>query len=369
MKKFLFMAAVSSMMFTACSNNEDFAEITGSESAKTVEFNMDFTVSSGIETRAGRPLYSQEALQRVNDLNLYVFKDGTYDQMIDITAFNNSTSTGTESHTYKFDTQLTNGTYQFLAVGFEEDAAYKALNFSGLSLDEAKLELADDQEAQEVFAGVSETTYTVSDDTKSLTASVTLNRVVAGVLGYFKNIPYKVENNGAMARVMKVCVELSDKGTAANLDDNTNNTSLGSTYKMLTIDLTNESKAEDGNYYQKAAKAEGEYTTAANSFLEGGYVLPFNKKSGTSTFKVVLYGDGETALKTYKVQVKGSKDTEIDVLANHFYSMGHKSTDKGEPTGPTDPDEPIDLSKDQVITITVDANWEAIHDLELGAEE
>lgn len=375
MKKFLLMAAVGTMMFSACSNDDNLSEIASNGEARPVELSMDFTVSSGAETRAGRPLYSSEALQRVNNLQLYIFKDGNFEKSEKIEAFNNNTNQGDESHTYKFTEKLDNGSYQFLAVGFEEDQAYKELNFSKgtTTLNEAALELNDSKDAAEVFAGVS-TQYTVNDDTKSLTASITLNRTVAGVLGYFKNIPYEVAKDDEMKRVMKVCVELVNKGTAANLTDNTTKSNASTTYKMLTIDLTNEAKADDGNYYKKDANSANP-ATVANSFLAGGYVLPFNKTVGQSTFKVVLYGEGDVVLKTYKVQVEGSTDTELDVLANHFYSLGHKSKDNNtngidpeNPEVPKDPDKPVDLSKDQVITITVNVNWETIHDLELGDE-
>lgn len=379
MKKFLLMAAVGTMMFSACSNDDNLSEIASNGEARPVELSMDFTVSSGAETRAGRPLYSSEALQRVNNLQLYIFKKDAeggnhkFVKSVKIEAFNNQTSQGNESHTYKFTDKLVDGTYKFLAVGFEEAEAYKELSLTenSTTLDNAVLELNDGKDAEEVFAGVSAQEYTVSTETKSLTASVTLNRVVAGVLGYFKNIPYEVAKDDKMQRVMKVCVELVNKGTAANLTNNTTKSNTGTTYKMLTIDLTNEAKADDGNYYKKDDNSANP-ATVVNSFLAGGYVLPFNKTNGQSTFKVVLYGESNAVLKTYKVQVEGKTDTEFDVLANHFYSLGHKSKDNTDGTdseGPKDPDKPVDLSKDQVITITVNANWETIHDLELGDEE
>lgn len=371
MKKFLLMATMGTMMFSACSNDDNFSEITSNGEARPVELSMDFTVSSGAETRVGRPLYSSEALQRVNNLQLCIFKDGKFEKSVKIEAFNNQANKGDESHTYKFTDKLVDGTYKFLAVGFEETEAYKTLSLTknSTTLDNAVLELNDGKDAEEVFAGVSAQEYTVSTETKSLTASVTLNRVVAGVLGYFKNIPYEVAKGDEMKRVMKVCVELVNKGTAANLKDNITNSSTGTNYKMLTIDLSDKQKDGTNNWYKNDAGTNP--ATVANSFLAGGYVLPFNKTNSQSTFKVVLYGESDVALKTYKVQVEGkSADTELDVLANHFYSLGHKSKDNSTEGGggEEDKDDPIDLSKDQVITITVNANWKTIHDLELGDE-
>ncbi|WP_390612907.1 FimB/Mfa2 family fimbrial subunit [Alistipes onderdonkii] len=374
MKKFLLMATVGMMMFSACSNDGSLSEITNNGEARPVELSMDFTVSSGAETRAGRPLYSSEALQQVNDLKLYIFKENQgaykYSKAISVEAFKNAEAQGTESHTYKFTEKLADGKYQFLAIGFEEDQAYKAPNFTeNTTLEQAVLELKDNNtKAEEVFAGLS-AEYVVGAATQSLTASVKLNRVVAGVLGYFKNIPYEVEKDSEMKQVKKVCVELVNKGTAAALKDNTTNANAGTAYKMLTIDLSSKEKDGDNNWYRNEAGTKP--ATVANSFLAGGYVLPFNKSVGQSTFKVVLCGEGDVVLKTYKVQVEGSADTDLDVLANHFYSLGKKvknDTTTGGGDGDEDDDKPIDLSKDQIITITVNANWETIHDLELGDE-
>ena len=75
MKKYLLMAAATSMLvFSACNNDDDLAGPAGGNEKGTTEITFDFTVNSGVETRSGRDLYSQAALQKVNDMRVYIFK-------------------------------------------------------------------------------------------------------------------------------------------------------------------------------------------------------------------------------------------------------------------------------------------------------
>lgn len=122
MKKNIFLAMAACMMlFTACSS-QDEPIVSGDDTAKhEVELTFDFTVSAGTESRAGRPLYSEEALQQVNNLQLYIFNDGKYVETLEITSFNNKKPSESESHVHTFNSQLENGTYTFLAIGFEEN--------------------------------------------------------------------------------------------------------------------------------------------------------------------------------------------------------------------------------------------------------
>ena len=83
--------------------------------------------------------------------------------------------------------------------------------------------------------------------------------------------------------------------------------------------------------------------------------------------------------------VTGDKSEEVyNIYRNHMYSIGKKNFDNGnqKPTEPVDPDKPNpekpidpeqpdkdnqpgDLSKGQDLTIHVNSNWEAVHDMEI----
>ena len=383
MKKNYFAMAILAcglLTFSACSNddafNEDETNVTAGET-RNVELTFNFSVNSGEQTRGGRPLYSSEALQQVNAMKVYVFKasgdDYLYSEEINGNnfGFNNSTAQGTESHSYTLTKNLTDGKYKFLAVGYEEGygTTFKALTMTPTTkLSELLLELNAGKNADEVFSGVSDA-VTVSETSKSFNVGVKLNRVVAGILGYFKNVPYQIENGGKMVQVKHVLVNVIKKGTSAKLADRTAN-EVEDKYTIIDIDMNGYSQDGDNNWYAVAAKT-GEVATVANSVLQGAYSLPIAAVASSNTLEVVLTGDDKsTALKTFKVKDVDSYDFAIN--ANHFYSLGQKKTNDDTNGGDPDPDpepddndDPIDLSKDQIITITVNANWNTIHDLEI----
>lgn len=369
------------LTFSACSNddafNEDETNVTAGET-RNVELTFNFSVNSGEQTRGGRPLYSSEALQQVNVMKVYVFKesgeDYVYSEEINGSnfGFNNSTAVGTESHSYTLTDKLTDGKYKFLAVGYEDgySTTFKGLTMQNTTkLSELLLELNSGQNADEVFSGVSDA-VTVSATSTSFNVGVELHRVVAGILGYFKNVPYEIENGGKMVRVKHVLVNVIKKGTSAKLADRKANGVDESKYTIIDIDMSTYSNSKDGNnnWYSVPAKS-GAVATVANSVLQGAYSLPIAAVKGSNTLEVVLTGENKsTVLKTFKVKEADSNDFAIN--ANHFYSLGQKMTNDdtngGDPDPDPDPDDnddPIDLSKDQIITITVNANWDAIHDL------
>lgn len=366
------------LTFSACSNddafNEDETNVTAGET-RNVELTFNFSVNSGEQTRGGRPLYSSEALQQVNAMKVYVFKesgeDYVYSEEINGSnfGFNNSAAVGTESHSYTLTDKLADGTYKFLAVGYEEgySTTFKALTMEPTTkLSELLLELNSGQNADEVFSGVSDA-VTVSATSTSFNVGVELHRVVAGILGYFKNVPYEIEKDGHMVQVKHVLVNVIKKGTSAKLADRTAN-GVENKYTIIDIDMNGYSKDRDNNWYHVDAQSGGAVATVANSVLKGAYSLPIAAVTGSNTLEVVLTGEStSTVLKTFTV--KDGEDTDFAINANHFYSLGQKKTDDGTNGGTPDPgtdgddDDPIDLSKDQIITITVNANWDAIHDL------
>ena len=208
-KNFLAMATLACglLTFSACSNDDDFAgnqQGIATEELCDVTVNFDFNVNAAGTTRAGRPLYSEEALQRVNNMKIYAFKEegGAYKYVSEVEdkdgngfGFNFTEDTGTESKKSSIKDKLAKGNYKFLAVGYEEETVttYSPLDLVAgtTTLEQLQLKLADTKRADEVFSGVSDI-VTVNKDEETLTVSITLNRVVAGILAYFKNIPYYV---------------------------------------------------------------------------------------------------------------------------------------------------------------------------------
>lgn len=403
-KNYLAMSAmaIGLLTFSACSSDDDFGgeqTTTAKGEMQDVELTFNIGVNSAKGTRGGRPLYSAEALQRVNDVDVYVFeKVGDTDDYKFVKEINAGSDFGfkntdanysgekDETHSYTLTEKLASGTYKFLAIGYEKDHAntYNALTLNATDGSETKL--ADvvltlkGTHADEVFSGVSND-VTVGTENQSINVSIELKRVVAGVLGYFKNVPYELEHDGEMVTVKHVFVTAVKKGTSATLADRkAKGVASGDTrYNIIDIVLTG-SKSENGNWYAKAAAvaSDGTPATVADAFLAGQFSLPIAAVDGQCTLQVVLTGDDTSvALRTYNV--KQGSDTAFSLDANSIYMIGHKSTDDGtngedgtddgeedkDPNDPDKDDDPVDLSKEQILSITVLADWDGFYDLDL----
>ena len=392
-KNYLAMAAmaIGLLTFSACSSDDDFGgeqTTTAKGEMQDVELTFNIGVNSGKETRAGRPLWSSEALQQVKYMQLYIFKDanGTYKYEKEIAGGNNfgfyndnKVAQGDETHSYTLTTKLETGAkYKILAVGYEDgyNATFKALSLTAgtTTLAEAKIELTDDVDAaDEMFSGVT-ADIDLSTGTTSFNVNVELKRVVAGVLGYFKNVPYQLENNGALVQVKHILVQVAKKGTSALLENRTASEASDGYTTIIDIPLTGSQDGTNNWYANTTAPADG-VQIEANSFLKGAYSLPITAHASNATLKVVLTGEQtSTILKEYPVVMDGTNN-KFTLDANSIYMIGHKSKANGTdgdddtPGGDDDDDkddDPVDLSKEQILSIKVLAGWDKKYDLGLN---
>ena len=408
-KNYLAMTAmaIGLLTFSACSSDDDFGgeqTTTAKGEMQDVELTFNIGVNSGKETRAGRPLYSAEALQRVNKMNVYYFKEdnGQYKYAGEVTSADNfgfqltaDEGNKTTQNTLK-ETLEEGASYKFLAIGLEDNGSaysdFKTQLTAGTTvLENVKLTLGTGGVADEAFAGVSDV-ITITDGKASKNPiKIQLNRVVAGVLGYFKNVPYKVNyGNNGLVQVTKVVVKAVQKGTDVKYVDNGTTvsnvwaagTQNNTAYDLITINLDGCTEVAGQNIYSNAnykGYGENNVVVEENSFVGGQFVLPVVTKASTNTLVVELrgqVGSGEKVLKTFQVKKGGEIAYSLD--ANSFYSIGHKSTADGtngengdedpdidDPKDPDKDDDPVDLSKETYIELTVNAAWPAIYDLDL----
>ncbi len=408
-KNYLAMTAmaIGLLTFSACSSDDDFGgeqTTTAKGEMQDVELTFNIGVNSGKETRAGRPLYSAEALQRVNKMNVYYFKEdnGQYKYAGEVTSADNfgfqltaDEGNKTTQNTLK-ETLEEGASYKFLAIGLEDNGSaysdFKTQLTAGTTvLENVKLTLGTGGVADEAFAGVSDV-ITITDGKASKNPiKIQLNRVVAGVLGYFKNVPYKVNyGNNGLVQVTKVVVKAVQKGTDVKYVDNGTTvsnvwaagTQNNTAYDLITINLDGCTEVAGQNIYSNAnykGYGENNVVVEENSFVGGQFVLPVVTKASTNTLVVELrgqVGSGEKVLKTFQVKKGGEIAYSLD--ANSFYSIGHKSTADGtngengdedpdidDPKDPDKDDDPVDLSKETYIELTVNAAWSAIYDLDL----
>ena len=367
MKKCMFFAlAASSLLFSACSSDDAVVSTEGQNEAVQQIVLQVASSGDGLTTRAGRPLYSSQALQTIQHVRVLIYNTATKaivkDEQLDWTKSDKYDNHGRQhTLTYKGNDRLEGGSYKVMAVGYSEGSDYTYdLNVAGKDALTGKTYSNDitatlkegKKDAEEVFAG--DAALTIGDDQKitNLTSGeedgldVTLHRQVAGSFGYFCNIPAKV--NGKTAATLRLVVRgKNDKLTFNNFNSSfTANGVPGSTikyyvngststgvalpttdkfsngdkgYVLYSIDLNtwfpggDNNKdgllnAEDTNWKH----ADGVNTQVVKGSVFGSnFVIPFNLTSSKSTMELQLLDAEGNIIKFWTVSIP-STDVNSD---------------------------------------------------------
>lgn len=263
--------------FTSCSNDEDINP--GMEQVEEGTQVLTLSVANGgdgLQSRAGRPLYSNEAAQQIDNVALYFVNSENkivLKRLINWSAaqpYDDARGHGKELEiALKGEQKLAgsqSGTaYTVYAVGYSKDSEYTftptkptddndTYSTDGAeSWDKFQVTLGTDQkDAEEIFAG--STTVTVAADgsfnlTANKTNSITLHRQVAGITGYLTNIPVSV-NDVPTASVRLVSVA---KNTCAQFGhfytDFTDNAANAETASKYIVNGTTSATKENGVTY------------------------------------------------------------------------------------------------------------------------
>lgn len=438
-KQFLSMMAIAGItLLASCSNDEIVPAIDNGSNG--VESEITLALSSGgdgMETRAvGRPVNSSAAASNVNKVQIKLYKNSGNEAsanweeasgvtfsgvamtngVMDWTALDTEgtpgyTDTGRDSKKTIKVKGLEAGSYKLIAYGYEDGHTYTidggtidASNgmFKTAAITPAKGDNGD--KVEEFFAG--EATFEADADGKITTANVEvkMKRQVAGLLGYFYNIPiHKANAEGVMKQIKYVIVKTVANAnqfwfphTATNKLNGISHTK-GSTV-LLEYDLSaliTTSTGTGGDDYQAQVDADntndktfainevntGDVQTVANSILGGRFVIPFSEHVAENTLTVELADTDGNTVRSWNVKINkenaGSytgNTTQYDILRNHFYSIGKKlksgDTNGGETPGPgvdpTNPDTPVDLSQDNDIIVILNDAWDVVYDMGLG---
>lgn len=215
-------AILATMALASCSSNEVFDGGDGSQasSGQVIEIAVE-NAGSGLESRSGRPLYSSEAAQDIDNVKVVIVNNVSgkvaAEEMIKnwmtsdkVIAYDDASGHGRKIRIeLTGDDKIADGEYTVYAIGYSNDettqSIYKvtsggqvySLNnylqnievknatsgMKDLVLSNAN---TDKTKAEEIFAG--STTLKVED--KKFSQGVTLHRQVAGIFTYVKNIPY-----------------------------------------------------------------------------------------------------------------------------------------------------------------------------------
>lgn len=355
MKKGMFFAlAASSLLFSACSSDDAVVSTEGQNEAVQQIVLHVASSGDGLTTRAGRPLYSSQALQTIQNVRVVIY-DATTNAIVKDKQLNWKDSKTYTNHgrqltlTYKGDERLGEGNYKVMAVGYSDNSDYTySLDVTGAAAltgnySDITATLKAGKVAEEVFAGDAALTINADKKITNLTqgeddgVAVTLHRQVAGSFGYFQNIPASVNGkaaatlrlvvrdkndvltfnnfnssftaNGATGSTIKYYVNGSKSTSAATADAKFNNNEDG--YVLYSIDLNtwfpggDQNKdgllnAEDTNWkHPDGVKTQ----VVKGSVFGSNFVIPFNYAKGKNTMELQLLDAKNNIIKTWTVSI------------------------------------------------------------------
>lgn len=369
MKKGMFFAlAASSLLFSACSSDDAVVSTEGQNEAVQQIVLQVASSGDGLSTRAGRPLYSSQALQTIQNVCVVIYKDDATKTIVkkvkkDWTESSNYGNHGRQlTLTFKGNDRLEKGDYKVMAVGYSNDSDY------GYSLDVTSNEAltgsysdltatlkAGKKDAEEVFAGDADLKIGTDKKITNLTSGeedgldVTLHRQVAGSFGYFQDVPASVNgkaaatlrlvvrdkndkltfNNfnrlftaaGAPGSTIKYYVNGSKSTTAPTSDAQFNNGDKG--YVLYSIDLKTwfPQLDENGDGLLNAEDtwnhpSDVKTTIVKGSVFGSNFVIPFNLTSGKSTMELQLLDKAGNIIKTWTVSIPSADVNQDDTNGN-----------------------------------------------------
>lgn len=403
MKKGMFFAlAASSLLFSACSSDDAVVSTEGQNEAVQQIVLQVASSGDGLSTRAGRPLYSSQALQTIQHVRVLIYNTDTK-AIVKDKQLNWKDSKTYDNHgreltlTYKGDERLSEGNYKVMAVGYSDNSDYTyALDVTSAdalsgTYSDITATLKANKVAEEVFAGDAALAIGADKNITNLTSgekngvAVTLHRQVAGSFGYFQNIPASV--NGKAAATLRLVVRgKNDKLTFNNF--NSSFTTTGNTIKYYVNGSTSTGEAlatdakfnnnEDGyvlysidlkkwfpqldengdgvlNAQDASWKRPDDVKTQVvkGSVFGSNFVIPFNLTSGKSTMELQLLDAAGDIIKHWTVSIpEADVNTDatngnvadvspsiFNVVRNHMYNLGVKtSTGTTTPPDPSNPD-------------------------------
>ena len=313
------------------------------------------------------------------------------------------------AYTYKGENSSNNTQYQVKEEGgtdtytnLNDYCAALAESHTGQTFTDNFTLTLTDAPGEELFAGSQEFTANAA----GFATEVVLNRQVAGVYLYVKDIPYY--DNLARLRLMPATdndglvlgqfanEDIAENGEGQNELYVMNGTTPATTVKPLceinlTDWFTDRKITQEGNlistkeWKQPYSYPKDKYTFQEGSFFGGSFVIPFAASATDNTKSLVIELVSNTTDGTEKVEKQWSvklptKDlsnkifawnsngfvastvtesvTNYSLLRNHLYCIGNKRTDTGE-------DLPQSLYTEQDILLTVIAEWDIIYDMVL----
>ena len=425
-KSLLFSFMVAGLVMMSSCTKEKVIVIGGDDSNAAQQIVLQVAnTGDGLQTRAGRPLYSSEAKQTIENVKVIICKGNAVKYVKTVENWNTSSSeytTGghgrmTTIEIPKDERLNEDGEYTVYAFGYHTGTAYENLNTAIAAITTESsfdantvLKIAAGVKGEEIFAG--SITFELKKEI-GFKRPVVLNRQVAGTFGYFEAVPYfegatklqlvAPQRNTNLVLGEFANFDLSSNGNDGHINFVVNGTEKASDNVIYEIELSKWFKElkddnKDGLIDYDAANWKNPYTGNANfktgSVFGGTFLIPFAKVGEEKTFVLKLTDntgkeyatwtvklpttDKQTAEYTLKSWETNSfvsasctdKVATYNVVRNHLYGIGERALDNPEnpdkPTpDPSNPDKPEPLNKKQELTLRVNDNWEVIHKMEI----
>ena len=283
MKKSMILALVAgTFLFSACGSDDALdGGVAQNDAAQQIVLQIASS-GDGLQTRAGRPLYSSAALQSIDNVRVLIYKDKAGEAKT-IVYDSKKSLDWKDSHVYttgghgrrltitlKGDDKIqTAGDYKIVAGGYstgsdytfaqdvKADASLKDQVYTDMTAT-----LAADKDAEEVFAG--EAALTIDDKLNvgnktngELGVAVTMHRQVAGGFGYFQNVPAHID--GVKAKYLRLVMRSKNNVLTFN-NFNSDFTTTNSNLKYVV----NGSSSATG-----APVADAHFSKGTNVFTNG----------------------------------------------------------------------------------------------------
>ncbi|MBP3470976.1 MAG: hypothetical protein J6K41_01900 [Paraprevotella sp.] len=401
------------VMFSSCSSDEDIIVANEgnakAEPVQTITLAVANTGDNFLSTRANRPLYSTEAKQDINKVKVVIYKledgVGTYGAKTIVAektftpwmngGVSSTYSNGSKGHGRQASWTLSTadmikeeGKYLAYAVGYNDEEYTAIGTFDGVNKENSSftfplnVEQPADATIKEVFAGstVFEVKNNNNGDTNveayEFNVSLTLHRQVAGIVGYFSNIPVKgnadyAEKTGKTLRLVasnktvnavfagfnseyiggegkpvenddKVQYVVNgynkeagvpafdakfysdDQATKANDAYTVYTVNLADWFTGENMDTNNDGLLNEKDTWTNALKEKGANVKAGTA-LAGKFMFPFTAVEDRATLQLqLLSGDG-TIIRIWNIRLTasaGSSDSQIGQKVSLVNALG-----------------------------------------------
>lgn len=353
---------MASLAFFSCTN--EVVYVHDGESSEQVSDEQIITLQvsnggDGLTTRAGRPLYSSEAKQTIENVRLWIFdNEGTLKYSTTLENWNSTGSTeygesnehGREAKiTLPGDNKLETGAeYTVYAIGYHSDGAYSGSIPAISGIQETAVEnlqlsysVTTNDCAEEIFAG----SLTFTPDKDAFNKTIVLNRQVAGVFLYLNDIPF-IEGMDTWENA-KLDLVASSKNTTlvlgnfANKDFSSNGENSDATYvvngtgtttgnnTIVSINLkewfkslkdenndglidlyaTDEQQNTYGNWQRSNTFQQAAATFEKGSVFGSSFIIPFAHVDATQTLTLKLTNESDVK-RTWNINLPSS-DSQV----------------------------------------------------------